>query len=74
MKRLFDQPSDMEPLLPEDRDGSLAVLALSFIRKAERLRSSLHPITRKAVAELVRSMNSNAIRRASSPPRPLTIG
>ena len=28
------------------------------IRKAERLRGLLHPITRKSVAQLVRSMNS----------------
>src|SRR5256885_1086372 len=58
MNRLFDHPSDMEPLFPEDRDGCLANLALAFIRKAERLRSLLHPITRKGVVELVRSMNS----------------
>src|SRR5260221_1144722 len=58
MKNLFDHPSDMEPLLPEDRDGALSIWALSLLRKAERLRNSLHPITRQAVAELVRSMNS----------------
>src|SRR5437867_1688081 len=57
-KRLFDHPSDMEPLLPEDREGELAGFALELIRKAERLRGLLHPITRKSVAELVRSMNS----------------
>jgi len=57
-KQLFDHPSDMEPLLPEDRDGTLAATALTLIRKAERLRSALHPVTRKTVAELVRSMNS----------------
>lgn len=48
----------MEPLLPEDREGKLAAPALELIRKAERLRGCLHPITRAAVAELVRSMNS----------------
>ncbi|MBI4659669.1 MAG: hypothetical protein HY735_12585 [Verrucomicrobia bacterium] len=57
-RKLFDQPSDMEPLLPEDRDGKLAVLALELIRKAERLRECLHPLTRTTVSELVRSMNS----------------
>src|SRR5438477_5636410 len=56
--RLFDHPSDMEPLLPEDREGQLAGLALMIIRKADRLRGSLHPVTRKSVAGLVRSMNS----------------
>lgn len=56
--RLFDHPSDMEPLLPEDGDGGLAGTALVLIRKAEHLRGLLHPITRKSVARLVRSMNS----------------
>jgi len=32
--------------------------ALALIRGAERLRASLHPITRKGVTDLVRSMNS----------------
>lgn len=48
----------MEPLLPEDRDGRLAALALELIRNAERLGALLHPATRRAVAHLVRSMNS----------------
>jgi len=52
--KLFGHPSDMEPLLPEDGDGELALV---LIRKAERLRGLLHPITRKSVAQLVRSMN-----------------
>jgi hypothetical protein len=56
-KQLFDHASDMEPLLPET-DSELASLALSLMRGAERLRSALHPITRKAVARLVRWMNS----------------
>src|SRR5438105_11038976 len=48
----------MEPLLPEDGDAKLSALALALIRGAERLRASLHPLTRALVAELVRSMNS----------------
>ena len=44
--------------MPEDGDGGLADTALLLIRKAERLRGLLHPITRKSVAQLVRSMNS----------------
>ena len=58
MKRLYDHPSDMEPLLPEDREGRLGQLGLEVIRRAERLRGGLHPVTRRGVAELVRSMNS----------------
>jgi len=53
---LFDHPSDMEPLLPEN--GEWSGQALELIRGAERLRASLHPITRKLVVDLVRSMNS----------------
>ena len=57
-KRLYDHPSDMEPLLSGDGDSKSPVLALALIRGAERLRTSLHPITRRLVADLVRSMNS----------------
>ena len=58
IKRLYDHPSDMEPLLPGEADGQSSELALALIRGAERLRGSLHPVTRKFVADLVRSMNS----------------
>src|SRR3989441_8492439 len=57
-KTLFDHPSDMEPLLPKEGEEGSSALALALIRGAERLRSSLHPITRKLVTDLVRSMNS----------------
>ena len=57
-RRLFDHPSDFEPLLPEDRDGRLAALGLELLRRAERLRGTLQPVTRRSVAVLVRSMNS----------------
>jgi Fic family protein len=57
-KRLYDHPSDMEPLLPATDGGPLPGLALAVIRGAERLRFALHPITRLLVADLVRSMNS----------------
>lgn len=56
--KLFDHPPDMEPLLPEDGDGELDGTALLLIRRAERLRGLLHPVTRKTVARMVRSMNS----------------
>ena len=48
----------MEPLLPGAGNPRLPVLALALIRGAERLGASLHPITCKMVADLVRSMNS----------------
>jgi Fic family protein len=47
----------MEPLLPATEDV-LSSPALALIRGAERLRATLHPITRKSVVDLVRSMNS----------------
>ena len=58
IKTLYDHPSDMEPLLPGDGDGKMSAGALALIRGAERLRAALHPITRKLVTDLVRSMNS----------------
>jgi len=57
-RQLYDRVSDMEPLVPEDRDGKLADLGLEVIRRAERLRLALHPVTRRSVVDLVRSMNS----------------
>ena len=54
---LYDHPSDMEPLLPGE-GGESPRMALALIRRAERLQASLHPITRKLVADLVRSMSS----------------
>ncbi len=56
-RKLFDHASNMEPLLPET-DAELTGLAVAVIRGAERLGTLLHPITRKSVAGLVRSMNS----------------
>src|SRR5271166_2440004 len=57
-KRLYDHPSDMEPLLPDGGDAELPARALALIRGAERLGAALHPITRALVAGLVRSMSS----------------
>lgn len=57
-KSLYEHPSDMEPLLPGAGGDQLASLPLEIIRGAERLRASLHPITRNLVADLVRSMSS----------------
>jgi hypothetical protein len=53
---LYNHPSDMEPLLPTADESKSTSPAL--IRGAERLRGSLHPTTRKPVADPVRSMNS----------------
>ncbi len=58
IKAFYDHPSDMEPLLAGEGDSKSSALALALMRGAERLRRSLHPTTRKLVADLVRSMNS----------------
>lgn len=58
MSRLFDNPADMEPLLPADRDGSLAALGWQVVRRAERLGGALHPVTAQGLSEVVRVMNS----------------
>lgn len=57
MRQLFDSPSDMEPLLPADRDGSLADMATRLAVKTAKLEKSFRPHTRSKVAQLVRSMN-----------------
>lgn len=54
----FTKISQMEPLLPEKKGTNLEELAVEVIRKSASLSAFLHPITRKAVVELVRSMNS----------------
>lgn len=55
---LYTTPSAMEPLFPIDRSGRLEELAMELIRKASNLSNSLHPITRKAIADFLRPMNS----------------
>ncbi|MEX1133145.1 MAG: Fic family protein [Flavobacteriales bacterium] len=56
--RLYDNPSAMEPLYPEESGGKLEELATELIAGAARLSGALHPGTRTAIAELVRPMNS----------------
>ncbi len=48
----------MEPLFPEDPTGELEHLATELIRASAKLSEAMHPVTRAAVAELVRPMNS----------------
>jgi Fic family protein len=58
MTRFYDSITDMEPLLPADRDGSLAALGWQIVRRAERLGAALHPITARGLAGVVQVMNS----------------
>lgn len=55
---LYTAPAAMEPMFPTDPDGELEALAIDLVAKAARLSEAMHPITRAAVAELVRPMNS----------------
>ncbi len=55
---LYRDPSAMEPLFPEDPTGELEHLATELLRASARLSQAMHPVTRAAVAELVRPMNS----------------
>lgn len=55
----FDfSPIAMEPLFPEDNSGKLETLSVLLIEKAAKLSGALNPITRNAIAELLRPMNS----------------
>jgi Fic family protein len=55
---LYQDPVTMEPLFPEDRSGELFNLATELYGKASKLSGSINPITRKALADFCRPMNS----------------
>lgn len=55
---LYTDPAAMEPLFPDDPSGELEALAMDLIAKSAALSEAMHPITRKAIADLVRPMNS----------------
>jgi Fic family protein len=54
----YTDPSAMSPLMPEDRTRELNELAIEVIKGAAKLSSSIHPLTRRAIAEFLRPMNS----------------
>lgn len=51
-------PNAMEPLFPSDDSGELEQLAIELISKSAQLSGMVHPITRKAIADFLRPMNS----------------
>jgi len=55
---LYDNPTSMEPLFPDDDKRILENLALSLIEKASKISGILNPITRSAIANLLKPMNS----------------
>lgn len=57
VREVYDHPSAMEPLLPE-KAVALEELAFELTQHSAGLGSAIHPITRSAVVEVVRSMNS----------------
>ena len=58
MAELYTLSSAMEPMLPDDEKGVLNGLIIELIRKSAGLSQSLHPVSRAAVAELIKPMNS----------------
>lgn len=54
----YDHPGAMEPLFPEDVPSELNNLAIKLIEVSASLSSSVHPITREAIADFLRPMNS----------------
>ena len=55
---LYKTPNTMEPLIPEDSTKKLESLAVELIEKASRLSGTLNPITRSAIGDFLRPMNS----------------
>jgi Fic family protein len=69
---VYDQPHQFEPLLPQKELDALALRSRDVVEKSLRLQGASHPGTRKAMAELVRSMNSyysNLIEGQSTHPK-----
>ncbi len=56
--KLYTDPAAMTPLLSDDTSGELNELAISIIRASATLTSSVHPLTRQAIASFLRPMNS----------------
>ena len=55
----YTRINQMEPMFPDyTRVPNLSELVIEVIRKSSALSSTLHPVTRQGVVELVRSMNS----------------
>ena len=69
---VYDQPHQFEPLLPQKDLDSLALRSRDVVEKSLRLQGALPASTRRAVAELVRAMNSyysNLIEGQSTHPK-----
>lgn len=58
MNTFYTKVTQIEPLMPSPISGKLEELALLVVRESARLGGMLHPITRNAIVELFREMNS----------------
>jgi Fic family protein len=70
--KVYDQPHQFEPLLPQRELDVLALQSREVVEQSLKLQGSSHPSTRFAIAELVRSMNSyysNLIEGQSTHPK-----
>lgn len=54
----YTTPNSMEPLFPNADIGRLEDLATALIEKSARLSGTMNPITREAIADFLRPMNS----------------
>lgn len=63
---MYDSTRQFEPLVPGTIPGPLMERAGSIVDKALRLSSAAHPSARRAIRELVRSMNSYYSNRIES--------
>jgi Fic family protein len=54
----YTHPSSMWPLFPEDSSGKLEGLVIELLEKATKLSGTMNPITRAAIADFLRPMNS----------------
>src|ERR1700733_4537578 len=64
--------SSLEPMLPEDRTRYLENLAAQLLSLSSALHASIHPVLRRTLGGLVRSMNcyySNLIENHPTLPR-----
>lgn len=58
MDKFYTSPIAMEPLYPDDTAETLEALAIELMQKAARLSGTMNPITRAAIADFLRPMNS----------------
>lgn len=56
--KFYTDPEAMEPMFPEDNSGELETLSIELIEKSKQLSGTANALTRKAIADFLRPMNS----------------